>query len=238
VHDANATSETSDTGEARIVACWHSNARAWTAAVRERRIDSRTLVTDQAIIDAVQSRSPRRVLDIGCGEGWLARALAAGGVDVVGIDIVPGLIAQAHALGGGEFRIASYDQASIATLGVTADVAVCNFSLLGKESVETIVAAMPSLLEPGGAFIIQTLHPVVACGEAPYRDGWREGSWAGFSDDFTDPAPWYFRTLGSWLGLLRRHGLCVLQLREPLDPRSQRPASVIFIAGVTECAKA
>src|ERR1700734_1222197 len=63
VHDANATSETSDTGEARIVACWHSNARAWTAAVRERRIDSRTLVTDQAIVDAVRSRSPRRVLD-------------------------------------------------------------------------------------------------------------------------------------------------------------------------------
>jgi 2-polyprenyl-3-methyl-5-hydroxy-6-metoxy-1,4-benzoquinol methylase len=236
--ETNATSATSDTGEARIVASWHSNAQAWTAAVRERRIDSRRLVTDQAIIDAVRSRSPHRVLDIGCGEGWLARALAASGIDVVGIDVVPGLIAQAQALGGGEFRVASYDAASIATLGVTADVAVCNFSLLGNESVEMLFAAIPSLLEPGGVFIIQTLHPVVACGEVPYRDGWREGSWAGFSDDFTDPAPWYFRTLGSWLALLRRHGLSLLQLREPLDARSQRPASVIFIGAVTECAKA
>jgi hypothetical protein len=101
-----------------------------------------------------------------------------------------------------------------------------------------IFAAIPSLVTSGGAFIIQTLHPVMACGEAPYRDGWRAGSWAGFSCDFTDPAPWYFRTLGSWLALFRRHGLTLLQLREPLDPRSQRPASVIFIAGVTECAKA
>jgi 2-polyprenyl-3-methyl-5-hydroxy-6-metoxy-1,4-benzoquinol methylase len=235
VRDASATSGSS---EARIVACWHSNAQAWTAAVRERRIDSRTLVTDRAIVDAVQSRSPRCVLDIGCGEGWLGRALAASGIDLVGIDVVPGLIAQAQALGGGDFRIASYEQAAAGTLGVTADVAVCNFSLLGKESVETLFAAIPALVKTGGAFIIQTLHPMVACGEAPYRDGWREGSWAGFSCDFTDPAPWYFRTLGSWLALFRRHGLTLLQLREPLDPRSQQPASVIFIAGVTECAKA
>jgi SAM-dependent methyltransferase len=235
VRDASATSGSS---EARIVACWHSNAQAWTAAVRERRIDSRTLVTDRAIVDAVQSRSPRCVLDIGCGEGWLGRARAASGIDLVGIDVVPGLIAQAQALGGGDFRIASYEQAAAGTLGVTADVAVCNFSLLGKESVETLFAAIPALVKTGGAFIIQTLHPMVACGEAPYRDGWREGSWAGFSCDFTDPAPWYFRTLGSWLALFRRHGLTLLQLREPLDPRSQQPASVIFIAGVTECAKA
>lgn len=206
--------------------------------MRERRIDSRTLVTDRAIVDAVRSRAPRSVLDIGCGEGWLARALADSGITVLGIDVVPGLIAQAQALGGGEFRVASYQQAAAGTLGFTADVVVCNFSLLGHESVATIFAAIPALLNSGGAFIIQTLHPVVACGEAPYRDGWREGSWAGFSSDFADPAPWYFRTLGSWLALFRRHGLTLLQLREPLDPRSQRPASVIFIAGVTECAKA
>jgi 2-polyprenyl-3-methyl-5-hydroxy-6-metoxy-1,4-benzoquinol methylase len=235
VRDASATG---DSSEARIVACWHGNAAAWTAAVRERRIDSRTLVTDRAIVDAVRSRSPRSVLDIGCGEGWLCRALAASDIDLLGIDIVPGLIAQAQAGGGGRFRVASYQDVAAGTLGFTADVAVCNFSLLGKQSVETIFAALPALLNSGGAFIIQTLHPLVACGEAPYRDGWREGSWAGFSCDFTDPAPWYFRTLESWLALFRRHGLSVLQLREPLDPRSQRPASVIFIAGVTECAKA
>jgi 2-polyprenyl-3-methyl-5-hydroxy-6-metoxy-1,4-benzoquinol methylase len=235
-----ATSAASASSEARILDCWHSNAQAWTAAVRERRIDSRTLVTDRAIIDAVRSRAPRSVLDLGCGEGWLGRALAASGIEVLGIDVVPELIAQAQAqaLGGGEFRVASYEQAAAGTLGFSADVAVCNFSLLGKESVETLCAAVAALLNPGGAFIIQTLHPMVACGDAPYRDGWREGSWAGFSCDFTDPAPWYFRTLDSWVALFRRHGLTIQQLYEPLDPRSQRPASVIFVAGVTECAKA
>jgi SAM-dependent methyltransferase len=179
--------------DAGIVDSWRKNADAWTAAVRERRIESRALVTDRAIVDAVLSRSPRSVLDLGCGEGWLGRALADRGVHLLGIDVVPSLIARAQAAGGGDFRIASYEQAAAGALGFTADVAVCNFSLLGCESVETIFAAIASLLRPRGAFIIQTLHPVVACGERPYQDGWREGSWAGFSSDFTDPAPWYFR---------------------------------------------
>ena len=78
--------------------------------------------------------------------------------------------------------------------------------------------------------MIQTLHPLIACGDRPYRDGWREGSWAGFDPAFTDPAPWYFRTLESWTRLLRGHGLRLLEMIEPLHPLSQRPASVIFVA--------
>ena len=50
----------------------------------------------------------------------------------------------------------------------------------------------------------------------------------------TDPAPWSFRTPASWLELFRKHGLRPLQLREPLHPRTHRPAAVIFIADVTE----
>lgn len=224
--------------DAQIVDSWRTNADAWSVAVREQHIESRRLVTDRAIVDAVLSRSPRSVLDLGCGEGWLGRTLAPHGVHLVGIDVVPRLIALAQASGGGDFRVASFEQAAAGCIGFSADVVVCNFSLLGKESVEAIFAAAASLLEPAGAFIIQTLHPIVACGERPYQDGWREGSWAGFSSEFIDPAPWYFRTLGGWLQLLRRHGLRLLELREPLDPRTQRPASVIFIADVTESAKA
>jgi 2-polyprenyl-3-methyl-5-hydroxy-6-metoxy-1,4-benzoquinol methylase len=218
--------------EAKIVESWRNNAHAWTSAVRGQRIDSRALVTDRAIVEAVLARAPRSVLDIGCGEGWLARRLAGRGIQVLGVDVVAELIWHANSAGGGEFRVASYDRLAAAALAVTADAAVCNFSLLGRESVETLFSTMHTLLRPHGVFIIQTLHPVVACAQRPYQDGWREGSWAGFSADFTDPAPWYFRTLSSWLALLRSHGLRLLELREPIDPRTQQPASVIFIADV------
>src|ERR1700689_2940465 len=65
--------------DAKIVESWRNNAHAWTSAVREQRIDSRALVTDRAIVDAVLARAPRSVLDIGCGEGWLARRLGGRG---------------------------------------------------------------------------------------------------------------------------------------------------------------
>jgi hypothetical protein len=91
---------------------------------------------------------------------------------------------------------------------------------------------MPSLLQAHGTLIVQTLHPVIACGDSAYQDGWREGSWAGFDAAFTDPAPWYFRTLQGWIKLFADHGFRLLELREPLYPKLKRPASVIFIAAL------
>ncbi|HEV7836696.1 MAG TPA: methyltransferase domain-containing protein [Gemmatimonadaceae bacterium] len=216
--------------DARIVDSWHKNASPWTDAVRSNQIASRALVTNRAIIDAVMSRSPRTVLDIGCGEGWLVRALSEAGVKATGVDVVPTLIEQANTAGGGEFRVASYEQIAAGELDTTVDVVVANFSLIGRESVEGVVQSTPALLAEKGALIIQTLHPLVAGGDLPYEDGWRRGSWAGFSDEFTDPAPWYFRTLESWKSLLADSGFSRIEMREPIHPETGNPASVIFIA--------
>jgi len=70
--------------DAKIIESWRKNAAPWTNAVREGQIESRRLVTNQAIIDAVISRAPRTALDIGCGEGWLVRALAERGIQTTG----------------------------------------------------------------------------------------------------------------------------------------------------------
>ena len=216
--------------DARIVDSWRKNASPWTTAVRENQIASRALVTNKAIVDAVLSRSPRTVLDIGCGEGWLARALAEHGVRAIGVDVVPALIEQARKAGGGEFRISSYEDIAAGDLDVSVDLVVANFSLIGKESVEGVIRCAPSLLNPDGSLVIQTLHPVASCGDESYSDGWRTGSWAGFSEEFSDPAPWYFRTMESWEQLLADSGFRVLEMREPLHPETGKPASVIFIA--------
>lgn len=214
----------------KVVDSWDHNAEPWTKAIRENRIESRSLVTNQAILDAVQSRSPRTVLDIGCGEGWLIRALGNEGIDGIGVDVVPALIEQAARAGGGDFRVMGYDQIAAGALDIRVDVAVANFSLIGKESVESLVSSVHRLLVPTGSFVIQTLHPVTANGDEQYEDGWRPGSWAGFSSDFCDPAPWYFRTMQSWLDLLARSGFARVETREPPHPVTGKPASVIFIA--------
>ena len=252
-----------DTPEADILRSWRVNAKHWTAAVRSQAIPSRKLVTDRAIVDAVRSVEPQRVLDIGCGEGWLARALQRGGLEVVGIDCVPELVEEARRLGGGTFECRAYEDIAngaarhgeeahhrpmragaaqrvrnlrastpdLDTLDLgTFDAAVCNFSLLGRESVNALVGAVGSYLNTSGYLIVQTLHPVAACGDQPYRDGWRRGSWTGFGADFSDPAPWFFRTLSSWYAMLRRAGFDVVECREPTALGAASPSSIIFIA--------
>lgn len=227
------TPEQSPLSDAHIVDVWRKNAAPWTAAVREDRIESRVLVTNEAIVNAVLSRSPTSVLDIGCGEGWLARRLAAHGIQVIGFDVVPELIEQAQRSGGGHFHLATYEAVAARQLDIPrVDVAVANFSLLGKESVDGLIRRMPALLEPRGVLIIQTLHPLVASGDEPYIDGWRPGSWGSCAlpNWSGDPAPWHFRTTESWVRLITDSGLHIVELREPLHPTLQKPASIIFIA--------
>jgi 2-polyprenyl-3-methyl-5-hydroxy-6-metoxy-1,4-benzoquinol methylase len=219
-----------DTSEDEIIRSWYVNAEPWTRALRAQSIASRKLVTDQAIIDAVRSVAPRRVLDIGCGEGWLARALHGFGVDVLGIDVVPALIAEAKRLGPGEFEVCSYRDVATRTWNRGSfDAVICNFSLLGNESVESLIGAAGAYLNVPGYLIVQTLHPVAACGAQPYRDGWRAGSWAGFSPEFSDPAPWYFRTLASWYAMLRRCGFEMVECREPTAHGATAPSSIVYI---------
>ena len=214
--------------EQAILSAWQSNATPWTRAIRERQIASRVQVTDRAVVEAVLVCNPRTVLDIGCGEGWLVRALTGQGIDSRGIDAVPALIDQARQAGGGRFDVMDYRTVAAGGLKSTFDTVVINFALLGGDSVAALIAAIPKLLNPGGTLVIQTLHPLIACGDQPYSDGWREGSWVGFDDSFTDPAPWYFRTLGSWLALLTESGLGKIGMQEPLHPDSGKPVSVIF----------
>lgn len=89
---------------------WIANADSWRDAVREHKIDSRRAATDAAIVDLIVSLHPENVLDLGCGEGWLARALAAEGINVCGVDASRPLIDAANELGGGTFFALSYEQ--------------------------------------------------------------------------------------------------------------------------------
>ena len=215
--------------ENHILQSWHRNAKAWTQAVRQEEIESRALVTNQAIVAAVEACQPQSVLDLGCGEGWLSRALIKPGRQVLGVDAVPSLIQQAQQLGEASYQTSDYDAIARGSLRTHApfEAVVCNFSLFGKQSVDSIVRFVPHLLSPKGYLVIQTLHPHAVVNES-YQDGWREGSWQGFSKEFTDPAPWYFRTLASWVQLLVDAGFSVMDLQEPVHPGTQQPLSIIL----------
>lgn len=217
----------------QIIERWINNSAPWSLAVRSGRIASRLQVTNAAVTDAVLARAPRNVFDIGCGEGWLARELAGHGIDVLGIDVVPELIAQARAAGGGRFLAMRYEDLAASGMQERFDLCVCNFSLLGEHSTSQVIAAIPGMLNPGGALIVQTLHPWVACGDGPYCDSWRTGSWLGIEGDFSEPAPWFFRTLQGWMQLFASAGLRLESVQEPRPAHTALPVSLILV-GVTE----
>lgn len=219
--------------DSQIRDSWETNAEAWTTVVRAGGIASRRAATDAAILDACAPFLPGRVLDVGCGEGWLTRALAERGARALGIDASVALVELARAAGGAEYAVASYESL-IADAGLAAgpwDVIVCNFSLLGDPLAPTL-GALAARLARGGRLLIQTVHPWVAVGDgAPYRDEWRLETFAGFGDRFTAPMPWYFRTLGSWVAELGRAGLRVESAAEPCHPDTGRPLSLLLAVG-------
>jgi len=212
-----------------ITESWLQNAKPWVTAVRSNEIESRSLITNKAIIDTILGKAPKTVLDIGCGEGWLARELYKSDVSTLGIDVVPELVEAASREGSGIFRLLSYEELTQYSVKEKFDVIVCNFSLLGHKSVIKIFKTIPYMLNDHGYFIIQTIHPIAGCGDFKYEDGWRKGSWGGFSDNFTNPPPWYFRTLETWKALFQFNGFELSEIFEPLNPKTKNPASVIFV---------
>jgi SAM-dependent methyltransferase len=217
--------------EAALIWSWMANAEAWTRAVREGRIESRRVATDAAIVHAIVERGPERVLDLGCGEGWLMRELAGRGIEAVGLDVSMELVLAAEETGGGRYRCCSYEEVvdDFTRAGGPYDLVACNFSLLSADLVP-LLRALRENLGAGGALVIQTVHPWIAAGEEPYADGWRTETFAAFGGDFAEPMPWYFRTLQSWLDALREAGFRLDSLREPVHPGTGLPASLLLVA--------
>lgn len=217
-----------DDAEREIETSWRANAAAWTTAVREGLIESRRVATNDAVIAAVLERRPRSVLDVGCGEGWLAHRLADRVARVVGFDASEPLVAAARA-GTGSFHVLSYEEfvARPETVGVGYDVAVCNFSLLGRD-IGPVLQACRSVIAADGALVIQTVHPAAI--EGGDADGWRREDFRGVSADFEASMPWYFRTEDSWLTELRRAGFEHADVRAPLHPLSQQPLALLIVA--------
>ena len=221
---------------------WEANAAAWTRAVRDGAIPSRRAGTDAAVValcrrllaEAAAAGGARpTALDVRCGEGWLARELAAAGADVLGVDGSAPLVDAAHEAGGGaRYEVASYERlaADDAVAAGPWSLVVCNFALLG-DPLAPLLGALGRRLAPGGRLVVQTVHPWTAAGDGPYADGWRVERFDAFAERFPAPMPWYARTLGSWIAELRAGGLALLEIEEPLHPDGGRPLSLLLLCG-------
>lgn len=210
--------------KAMVNESWHSNAALWIAAVRGNHIPSRARVTNDAVLAAVLRHGPRHVLDIGCGEGWLAAKLSEH-CRVTGFDLSPDLVEAARdACPRGDFEVLSYAAFASRTRPAFAGVAVANFSLFEENLLPLLQAVHRSLLQDG-RLVIQTLHPGAAAG------GWQTETFttlAALGD--WQPMPWFGRTEADWIRLLEQAGFDAIAVEEPRAPGDSRPASLLLTA--------
>ncbi|MFL6622381.1 MAG: bifunctional 2-polyprenyl-6-hydroxyphenol methylase/3-demethylubiquinol 3-O-methyltransferase UbiG [Sulfurifustis sp.] len=116
-------------------------------------------------LDYIQKRVPlagKTVLDVGCGGGILAEAMAAAGARVTGIDLAeaPLAVAQLHLLESG--REVDYRRVSAEDLAgerpAAYDVVTCMELLEHVPEPASTVAACATLVKPGGHVFFSTIN--------------------------------------------------------------------------------
>jgi 2-polyprenyl-6-hydroxyphenyl methylase/3-demethylubiquinone-9 3-methyltransferase len=113
-------------------------------------------------IDLAAGLSGARALDVGCGGGILAEAMARGGARVLGIDLSQAVldVAELHALEGNvavEYRAIAAEDLALEQPGAF-DVVTCMEMLEHVPDPKASIAALAALVRPGGSVVVSTLN--------------------------------------------------------------------------------
>jgi 2-polyprenyl-3-methyl-5-hydroxy-6-metoxy-1,4-benzoquinol methylase len=175
-----------------------------------------------------------RVMDLACGQGRIARALARRGARMVGVDISGELIAIAERYASTDAPV-EYRHDSAHALGTCQDSefdgVIANMAMMDIPDLQATVRSTFRVLRPGGWFAFSTFHP---CFNTPQSaelvddagqshrtvtDYFTEGHWT--SDQRVGTARTigaYHRTLATYLNTLVEAGFSLRQVRDVPGP--------------------
>ncbi|PXX28224.1 methyltransferase family protein [Arenibacter sp. ARW7G5Y1] len=216
--------------EKNTIDSWNKNALEWIKVIDNAEIESRKF-TNKAILDVLGNSSAIKILDMGCGEGWLTRTLMGMGKSAVGMDAIPQLLENAKNKGQGTYFQMSYEEIILENPIPKApyDAAVFNFCLYQREGLSQLLRQVKKSLSENGYIAIQTLHPFFLLqNDLGYKSQWINDSWKGLPGNFTEGHSWYARTFESWMSVFKKAGLQLHQCQE-VNNDNNKPVSVIFI---------
>jgi len=214
------------------LAAWDAAAQSYAGTVDGR--DSISARFEAFLDDELGPVAGRRILDVGCGPGWLTARLVAAGADAVGVDGSAKLleIARRHHPG------VDFHQADLtAGLGDLADGPpydriVALMVLMDVPVLEPLMADVARALAPDGRLVLTIPHPCF-WSQSPVEDPQTGERYRKVRAYLPHEQRWvesfgghrhYHRPLGWYVERLAEVGLAVTRLAEPpTPPRDLRP---------------
>lgn len=144
---------------------WDQNAEDWVRWARSPEFDHAFWHLN---LPALMARLPapgERTLDVGCGEGRLARALKEHGHRVVGLEGSHALATAAREADPA-FEVQVADAADMSFPDDHFDLAIASLSLMNMDDMPQVVSEIARVLRPASRFCFSILHPINSWGDA------------------------------------------------------------------------
>lgn len=174
---------------------WDNAAEAWVDFVRTGKDYSRDEMNNPAMFEILGDIRGKRILDVGCGEGYNCRIMAKKGAKVTAIDFSEKLINFAIRQEEKERLKIDYYILNANNLHIfknnTFDIVTCFMALQDIEDYQGAVKETHRVLKKHGLFIFVIPHP---CFETRIMGGKIIGGWGykkGAKDRSTDNALYY-----------------------------------------------
>jgi SAM-dependent methyltransferase len=215
---------------ADLRAAWEKHAPEWALWARTPGHDSYWHFHRDQFLELVPPAG-RRTLDLGCGEGRLARHLSALGHEVVGVDASPTLVESAREADP-ELEVRVADAAALPFADAAFDLVVAFMSLQDVDDLGGAVREAARVLQGGGRLCLAIVHPVNSAGtfdaKEPDSAFVIDGSYLDvtyYADELErDGLEMTFtsahRPLQAYTEALADAGLLIERLREPAVPEA------------------
>lgn len=173
----------------------------------------------------------RRVLDVGCGDGQVARLASRLGAEAVGVDPTWNQVVVARERAGGPTYVRS-GAAALPFADGSFDVVVACLVFEHIVDVDAAIAEVARVLEPGGRFLFFLNHPLLQTPNSGWIDDqildppeqyWRIGPYL-IEDETIEEVekgvfiPFIHRPLSRYVNALADNGLLLRRMEEPAPP--------------------
>jgi ubiquinone/menaquinone biosynthesis C-methylase UbiE len=144
---------------------WDANADDWVRWARSPKLDHAFWRLNLPTLLSLLPAPGERAVDVGCGEGRVARTMKERGYHVIGIESSQTLAAAAREADP-DLLVEVADAEAMPFPDDHFDLAIASLSLMNMDNMPAVVTEIARVLQPGGCFCFSILHPLNTWGDA------------------------------------------------------------------------